>query len=217
MDCSLRGSSVHEILQSRRLPFPTPGDHLHPRIEPGSPAFQADSLPTELPGKSQNQNQMCLMEKFDWINSKMEHNDKKIFIEKWIQNSLHEICSPVLIYYNTCHNCYWRRQWQPSPVLLTGKSHGWRSLVGCIPRGCEESEMTEQLHFHFSLSCIGSGNGNPLQRSCLENPRDGGAWWAAIYGVAQSRTQLKWLSSSSSSIMVIICIFWLFPNWKTLF
>jgi len=59
--------------------------------------------------------------------------------------------------------------------------------------------MTEQLHFHFSLSCIGEGNGNPLQCSCLENPRDRGAWWAAIYGVAQSRTGLKRLSSSSSS------------------
>ena len=58
--------------------------------------------------------------------------------------------------------------------------------------------MTERLHFHFSLSCIGEGNGNPLQCSCLENPRDGGAWWAAVYGVAQSRTRLKQLSSSSS-------------------
>ena len=58
--------------------------------------------------------------------------------------------------------------------------------------------MTERLHFHFSLSCIGEGNGNPLQCSCLENPRDGGAWWAAVYGVAQSRTRLKRLSSSSS-------------------
>ena len=57
----------------------------------------------------------------------------------------------------------------------------------------------ERLHFHFSLSCIGGGNGNPLQCSCLENPRDGGAWWAAIYGVTQSWTRLKWLSSSSSS------------------
>ena len=56
--------------------------------------------------------------------------------------------------------------------------------------------MTERLHFHFSLSCIGEGNGNPLQCSCLENPRDGGAWWAAVYGVAQSWTQLKRLSSS---------------------
>ena len=60
--------------------------------------------------------------------------------------------------------------------------------------------MTEQFHFHFSLSCTGEGNGNPLQRSCLENPRDGGAWWAAIYGVTQSRTRLKQLSSSSSKI-----------------
>ena len=60
------------------------------------------------------------------------------------------------------------------------------------------------LHFHFSLSCIGEGNGNPLQCSCLENPRDGGAWWAAIYGVAQSRTQLKWLSSSSSMVNMLL-------------
>ena len=58
--------------------------------------------------------------------------------------------------------------------------------------------MTEWLHFHFSLSCIGEGNGNPLQCSCLENPRGRGAWWAAVYGVTQSRTWLKWLSSSSS-------------------
>ena len=59
-------------------------------------------------------------------------------------------------------------------------------------------DTTERLHFHFSLSCIGEGNGNPLQCSCLEDPRDGGAWWTAVYGVAQSRTQLKRLSSSSS-------------------
>ena len=89
-----------------------------------------------------------------------------------------------------------RRQWQPTPVLLPGKSHGWRSLVGCSPWGHQESDTTEHLHFHFSLSCIGEGNGNPLQCSWLENPRDGGAWWAAIYGVAQSRTRLKRLSSS---------------------
>ena len=78
-----------------------------------------------------------------------------------------------------------------SKVLLPGKSHGRRSLVGCSPWGREESDTTERLHFHFLLSCIGEGNGNPLQCSCLENPRDGGAWWAAIYGVAQSRTRLK--------------------------
>ena len=88
-----------------------------------------------------------------------------------------------------------RRLWHPTPVLLPGKSHGWRSLVGCSPWGREESDTTEWLPFHFSLSCIGEGNGNPLQCSCLENPRDGGAWWAAIYGVIQSRTWLKWLSN----------------------
>ena len=91
-----------------------------------------------------------------------------------------------------------RRQWHPTPVLLPGKPHGRRSLVGCSPWGLEESDTIEWLHFHFSVSCIGEGNGNPLQCSCLENPRDGGAWWAAVYGVPQSRTQLKWLSSSSS-------------------
>ena len=88
------------------------------------------------------------------------------------------------------------RQWHPTPVLLPGKSHGWRSLVGCSPWGGKESDMTEWLHFHFSLSCIGEGNGNPLQCSCLENPRNGASWWAAIYGVAQSRIRLKWLSSN---------------------
>ena len=92
----------------------------------------------------------------------------------------------------------WRRQWQLTPVLLPGKSHGRRSLVGCSPWGRKGSDTTERLYFHFSLSCIGEENGNPLQCSCLENPRDCGAWWAAVYGVAQSRTQLKWLSSSSS-------------------
>ena len=85
----------------------------------------------------------------------------------------------------------------PTPVLLPGKSHGRRSLVGSSPWGHEESDTTERLHFHFSLSCTGEGNGNPLQCSCLENPRDSGAWWAAVYGVAQSRTRLKQLSSSS--------------------
>ena len=103
--------------------------------------------------------------------------------------------------------CYWsstyensrRSQWHPTPGLLPGKSHGWRSLVGCSPWVHWGSDTTELLHFHFSLSCIREGNGNPLQCSCLENPRDGGAWWAAVCGVTESRTRLKWLSSSSSS------------------
>ena len=94
-----------------------------------------------------------------------------------------------------------RRRWHPTPVLLPGKSQGRRSLVGCSPWGREESDTTERLHSHFSLSCIGEGNGNPLQCSCLENPRNRGAWWAAVSGVAQSRTRLKRLSSSSSLYM----------------
>ena len=91
-----------------------------------------------------------------------------------------------------------RRQWHPTPVFLPGGSHGWRSLVGCSPWVRTELAKTERLHFHFSLTCVGEGNGNPLQCSCLENPSDRRAWWAAVYGVAQSWTRLKQLSSSSS-------------------
>ena len=72
----------------------------------------------------------------------------------------------------------WKIPWAEEPGRLS-------------PWGREEWDMTEQLHFHFSPSCIGEGNGNPLHCSCLENPRDGGAWWAAIYGVTQSQTRLK--------------------------
>ena len=99
--------------------------------------------------------------------------------------------------------------------------------MGCSPWGCEESDTTERLHFHISLSRIGEGNGNPLQCSCLENPRDRGAWWAAIYGVAQSQTRLKWLSNSSSNLcctakwlsyhiqtfIYLIFIYFSFPLW----
>ena len=94
------------------------------------------------------------------------------------------------------HN--WRGQWHPTPVLLPGKSHGQKSLAS--PWGREESDTTEGLRFQFSPSGIGEGNGNPLQCSCLENPRDGGAWWAAVFGVTQSWTRLKRLSSSSRTI-----------------
>ena len=88
---------------------------------------------------------------------------------------------------------------KPSSVLLPGKFHGRRSLVGYSPWGHKELDRTELLYFQFSLSCIGKGNGNPLQCSCLENPRDRGAWWAVVYGVAQDWTRLQRLSSSSSS------------------
>ena len=76
----------------------------------------------------------------------------------------------------------WKIPWTEEPGRLQS--------IGSI-----ELDTTERLHFHFSLSCIGEGNGNPLQCSCLENPRDRGAWWAAVYGVAQNWTRLKRLSS----------------------
>ena len=97
---------------------------------------------------------------------------------------------------------HWRRKWQPTPAFLPRESQGWRSLVGCRLWGRTELDTTEWLHFHFSLSGTGEGNGNPLQCSCLENPRDGGAWWAAIYGVPQSQTRPKRLSSSSSRLFI---------------
>ena len=84
----------------------------------------------------------------------------------------------------------WKIPWMEEPGRLQSK-RSWRVT-------------TERLHFYFSLSCIGEGNGNPVQWVCLENPRDGRAWWAAVYGVAQSRTRLKWLSSSSSSSSCMI-------------
>ena len=92
---------------------------------------------------------------------------------------------------------------QEKAMAIHSSTLAWKilwveELVGCSPRGHEESDTTERLHFHFSLSCIGEGNGNPLQCSCLENPRDGVAWWAAVYGVTQSQTWLKQLSSSST-------------------
>ena len=90
----------------------------------------------------------------------------------------------------------WKIPWTEEPGRLQSM---WSLRVG---------DTTERLHFHFSLSCTGEGNGNPLQCSCLENPRDGGAWWAAVYGVAESRTRLKRLSSSSSSVYfhIFVCI-----------
>ena len=110
--------------------------------------------------------------------------------------------SPIFSFLRNLHTVlHRRRQWHPTPVLLPGKSHGRRSMVGCSPWGREEWDTTERLHFHFSLSCIGERNGNPLQCSFLENPRDGRAWWAAVYGVAQSQTRLKQLSSLAADLL----------------
>ena len=121
----------------------------------------------------------------------MYHSNIRCYFEKMDEGHMRILLSMQL---------FQRRQWHPTPVFLLGKSHGWRSLVGCSPWDREESDMTERLH--FSLSRIGEGNGNPLQCSCLENRRDRGAWWAAVYGVAQSQTRLKQLNSSSSSTWI---------------
>ena len=93
--------------------------------------------------------------------------------EVWKSLCLHNlVCSLTQLFAHNLERTR-RRQWHPTPVLLPGKSHGQRSLVGCSPWGRSKSDTTEQLPFHFSLSRIGEGNGNPLQCSCLENPRDG--------------------------------------------
>ena len=95
----------------------------------------------------------------------------------------------------------WKIPWMEEPAHSSALAWRipWMEEPGsCSPWGRWGLDTTERLHFHFSFSCIGEGNGKPLQCSCLENPRDRGAWWAAVYGVAQSQTRLKWLSSSSS-------------------
>ena len=126
---------------------------------------------------------------------------------------------------------HWRRNRLPTPVFLgfpcglAGKESACNVWdLGSIPglgkspgegkvyplqysSHLKGSHKTEWLHFHFSLSCIGEGSSNPLQCSCLENPRDRGAWWAAVSGVAQSWTRLKRLSSSSSSLSLLQGIF----------
>ena len=83
------------------------------------------------------------------------------------------------------------KEMQPTPVFSPGESHGQRSLAGNSPRGRQESDTTERLHFHFSLSSIGEGNGNPLQYSCLGNPMDREAWWATVHEVAKELDTLS--------------------------
>ena len=156
--------------------------HSTSEISLWTPRFQGMSMPSEAQGTH-------------WGDLKTA-NAQVLLPRFWLYCSG---CSPDTRIFKDSPGDARRRQWHPTPVLLPGKSHGRRSLIGCSPWGRKESDTTERLHFHFSLSCIGEGNGNPLQCSCLENPRDGGAWRAAVYGVAQSRTRLKWLSSSSSS------------------
>ena len=170
MDCSLPGSSVH-------------GDSPGKNTGMGCHALLQGIFPTQEsnPGLSH----------YRQILYQLSHQGSPTILGR--------VAYPFSRGFSQPRNRIWRRQWQPTPVLLPGKSHEWRSLEGYSPWGCQELDTTEQLHFHFSLSCIGEGNGNSLQCSCLENPRDRGAWRAAVYGVAQSQTRLKRLSSSSSS------------------
>ena len=174
MDCSPPGSSVHGILWARILEwvaFP-----FSRRSSPSRDGIQVS----------------CIAGRFFTVWATREAQ-KYLYILRWGDWDFN-----IYVWVGV-HNTARRRQWHPTLVLFPGISHGWKSLVGCSPWGRQESDTTERLHFHFSLSCIGEGNGNPLQCSCLENPRDRGACWAAIYGVAQSQTQLKRLSSSSST------------------
>ena len=111
--------------------------------------------------------------------------------------------------------CNWRRWWYPTPVLLPGKSHGRRSLVGCSPWGREESDTTEWLHFHFSLSCIGEGNGNPLQCSCLENPRDrepGG-----LPSLGSHRVGHDWSDAAAAAAIADDCDIFCLLIWQVIF
>ena len=111
-----------------------------------------------------------------------------------------------------------RRQWHPTPVLLPGKSHGWTSLVGCIPWGHEESDMSERLHFHFSLLCIGEGNGNPIQYSCLGNPMDRRIWWAtcSLWG-HKGFNMTEHICKGRGYIYISYCYYYYFYSLNTVF
>ena len=111
--------------------------------------------------------------KMDWLDL--------LGVQGTLKSLLQHLSSKASIF--RCSAFFWRRQWHPTPVLLPGKSHGQRSLEGCSLWGRWGWDTTEWFHFHFSLSCIGEGNGNPLQCSGLENPRDRGALWAAVCGL----------------------------------
>ena len=142
--------------------------------------------------KSKKSGYMYSYNQFTLLYNRNEHN---------ILKQLHQLVSYTLLYLFQRHS---PKSSHPLPlpqspkdclVFLPGKSRGQRSLVGCCPWVAQSQTRLKRLRMN---ACIGDGNGNPLWYSCLENPRDGGAWWAAVYGVAQSRTRLKWLSSSSS-------------------
>ena len=126
-----------------------------------------------------------------------------------VSRSIHVVANGILSFFLWLSSIPSEKAMAPHSSTLTWKIPWMEEPGGMQSMARYVSDTTEQLHFHFSLSCIGEGNGNPLQCSCLENPRDGGAYWAAIYGVAQRRTRLKRLSSSSSS-SIPLCIYHIF-------
>ena len=110
-----------------------------------------------------------------------------------------------------------RRRWHPTPMFLPGKPHRQRSLVGCSPWGCQELDTTERLHFHFSLWCIGEGNGSPLQCSCLGNHRDGGAWWASVYTEGSHRVRHDWSNlAATAAVLRFTSYFEIQQKWNEL-
>ena len=169
MDCSLPDSSVHGILHARILEWVAISFHNSVKIK---------KQPQQKPKKRYRRQRGCRGQVTELFgHSKLPITGKIFFFFKYEWKSFR--------HFRDSYIQKRRRQWHLTPVLLPGKSHGRRNLVGCSPWGRWESDTTERLHFHFSLSCIGEGNGSPLQCSCLENPRDGGAWWAAVYRVSQ--------------------------------
>ena len=181
--CDLMDSSFHGILQARILEWllcPTPGNLSNSGNLPNtgiessslmSPALAGGFFTTSAIQESQLMNVKGVL---NFISA----GSKEVTLLPQHSKIMSRYQSTPTIGISTK-----RRLWHPTPVLLPGKSHGWRSPVGCSPWRLEELDKIEWLSFHFSLSCIGEGNGNPVQCSCLESPRDEGAWWAAIYGV----------------------------------
>ena len=125
----------------------------------------------------------------------IEGKKKAMRITKDFKVGIYHLKVSKIFYFSVSYKMQ-RRQWHPTPVLLPGKSHGWRSLVGCCPWGREESDTTERLHFHMHWR----RKRQPTPVFLPGESRDSGAWWAAVYGITQSWTRLKQLSSSSREL-----------------
>ena len=177
---SLSITNSQSLLKLTPIELVMPSNHLNlchplllpPSIFPSIRVFSTESvLHIRLPKycsfsiSPSNEYSGLIFFRIDWLDL--------LVVQGTLKSLQHHSSKPSILLHSAF---FWRRQWQPTPVLLPRKSHGRRSLVGCNPCSREESDTTQRLHFHFSVSCIGEGNGNPLQCSCLENPRDGGAW-----------------------------------------